>query len=393
MTATDCPLREKRNRAVQQTPCRYACDARQQPAKSIVLSKRAAIVALAAVLTGTVSSAAAAIASFTVVALPDTQYYSSLHPGVFDSQTQWIVDNQTAKNIKFTSHQGDLTDYDALEQWYNASGSMYKLDNTSPRLPWGTVMGNHDDPGHYDVFFGPSHFAGQTWYGGSYGHSSYQTSLAGGRNYLMLDLEDNAPADVRSWAQSVINANPGKPTIVNTHEYLQVGGRTEYGNTLWNELIRPNSQVFAVLCGHITGEYHQTSYDAAGKSVFELLADYQDDSPGWDGNGYLRLYEFDEAHSKIKVKTYAPNTDVYKTDLASQFNLSLNFNSRLGRAQSYSGMALDSSAGTAVPEPSPRVITFLGVLSLAIGRRFARTPENMQSQGGRRRHCQLVRQF
>ena len=31
---------------------------------------------------------------FTIIALPDTQYYSETYPNIFDSQTQWIVDNR-----------------------------------------------------------------------------------------------------------------------------------------------------------------------------------------------------------------------------------------------------------------------------------------------------------
>ncbi len=45
--------------------------------------------------------------SFTVVALPDTQYYSKSFPDQFNSQSQWIADNRATDNIVFVTHLGD----------------------------------------------------------------------------------------------------------------------------------------------------------------------------------------------------------------------------------------------------------------------------------------------
>ena len=54
-----------------------------------------------------------AVENFTVVVLPDTQYYSSF-PDVFDNQTQWIVDNVQDLNMVFVTHEGDIIQYDTL---------------------------------------------------------------------------------------------------------------------------------------------------------------------------------------------------------------------------------------------------------------------------------------
>ena len=318
------------------------------------------MIAALIVLAGPPPTALAVATPFTVVALPDTQNYMPL-PFIFNKQTQWIVDNQASQNIAFVAHQGDLVETATVaDQWTIAATAMYKLDTTSPRLPWGTVPGNHDytnlaarECAQYDAYFGPSHFSGQSWYGGSFTHNSYQTFQAGGRDYLVLDLEYEAPPSVINWAQTIIDANPGKPTIVNTHTYMVLTGRTTYGDTLWDSLISPNSQIFAVLCGHHPGQYNQTSMNAAGEEVFELLADYQEERRG--GDGYLRLYEFDEANSAINVKTFSPydvgiggGDGTYKTDPLSQFSLPMNFNDRLG----------------VVPEPSTLVLAVVGLLSL-----------------------------
>ena len=37
---------------------------------------------------------------FTIVVLPDTQYYAASYPSIFNSQMQWIVNNASALNIK-----------------------------------------------------------------------------------------------------------------------------------------------------------------------------------------------------------------------------------------------------------------------------------------------------
>ncbi len=289
---------------------------------------------------------AASPSTFTVVALPDTQYYSASYPNIFTSQTQWIVSHQTSQNIAFVSQQGDLVDNAKQpNQWTNADSAMYLLDNTNPRLPWGTCPGNHDMnqfPGEfataYDENFGPSHFTGLSWYGGSYENSSYQTFTAGGRQYLMLDLQyypTYAEGDVFGWAQGVINSHPDMPTIINTHDYLMSQDeRSDSGEGIWNSLVYSNEQVFAVFCGHLHGEYTQISTDAAGKPVFELLADFQSGPNG--GNGYMRLYQFDEANSAIHVKTYSPydtsggTGGTYMTDANSQFDLPIDFNDRFG---------------------------------------------------------------
>jgi hypothetical protein len=331
------------------------------------------------VLAGLPAAHTQASSTFTYVALPDTQNYSQqTPPTIFTSQTQWIVNNQASQNIAFVAHEGDVVQgdaYDLAQEWTNATSAMYLLNNTSPSLPVGVVAGNHDiyagTPFMTD--FGPPEYGGNSWYGGAKYYSSYDTFSAGGRTFLVLNLQYDGNANVISWAQGIINAHLGMPTIVNTHDYLEPGGRDTYGNTMWNSLISPNSQIFMVTAGHIGGEWEQTSTDAAGKSVFEVQADFEDGQYGGNGgNGYMRLYQFDEANSMIHVKTFSPYdtsggaNGTYQTGqdpedvqlgysgaaTMSQFDLSMNFNDRLGPST--------------IPEPSTFVLLAVGFLSLAI---------------------------
>src|ERR1041385_2161380 len=43
--------------------------------------------------------------SFTVVVLPDTQYYASAHPEILEAQAQWIVRRRTSDRIAFVVHE------------------------------------------------------------------------------------------------------------------------------------------------------------------------------------------------------------------------------------------------------------------------------------------------
>lgn len=318
---------------------------------------RAVLIIATAVLIAVCASNARAAASFNIVAIPDTQFEIESNPAMVQSQVDWITSNRDSRNIAFVSHQGDITQNGTLGEYTTAYDKLFQLDNAAG-LPWGVCAGNHDLPNStagtlYETYFGPTNFAGRSWYGDTTSsHSSYQTFQAGGREYLVLDVQYRASSSVIAWAQGVIDTHEGMPTIVNTHDYIavQTSSRSAYGNTLWNSLVDGNSQIFMVLCGHShlgTEAWRQMSINDAGLPVYELHANYQDSNLG---DGYLRLYEFDEDSSAIHATTYSPyNTSVpYITDPENQFDISMDFDARLGE----------------VPEPSTLVLLAIGLLSM-----------------------------
>ena len=100
------------------------------------------------------------IENFTIIILPDTQYYSKDYPEIFNSQTQWIVDNIESLNIVFVIHLGDIVDdWNSIEEWDNANESLSKLDD---KVPWSVLLGNHDgigpDDNNYEIYFGSNRF-------------------------------------------------------------------------------------------------------------------------------------------------------------------------------------------------------------------------------------------
>src|SRR5258708_29523351 len=79
---------------------------------------------------------------FTIVALPDTQFYSSLNPQIFAAQTQWIADHVQDHNIQLVVGLGDIVDAGGdLTQWQNADAAVRLL---SGKVPYMMAIGNHD---------------------------------------------------------------------------------------------------------------------------------------------------------------------------------------------------------------------------------------------------------
>ena len=118
---------------------------------------------------------------FTLVVLPDTQFYSESYPATFTAQTQWIVNQRAARNIVFVTHLGDIVNVATTEsQWVNADTAMSLLDG---QVPYGMGPGNHDLTDspmgtHFNAHFPVSRYDGQSWYGGHYGSdnlNSWQT--------------------------------------------------------------------------------------------------------------------------------------------------------------------------------------------------------------------------
>ena len=184
-------------------------------------------------------------------------------------------------------------------------------------------------------------FAGKSWYVDSFrgGADSAQTFRAGGYTFLHLALEMQADDEVVAWAESVLAKHPGLPTIISTHDFLDVHGERrpnaivdldrvdpEYHNSaeaLFQKLIKPNDQIFMLLCGHQHGQSRRADRNDAGHIVHQILADYQDrGQSGLDagqprdpffripvgiGDGWFRLLRFDTAREipTIEVRTYS----------------------------------------------------------------------------------------
>ena len=329
--------------------------------------------------------------TFTVAVVPDTQNYSDLTlpqprgQQTFEQEMQYLADQRAPKNIAFVTFVGDLIQHgdgqfqiparegreaqamDTRAEWDIANRAVSILSRTD--IPFGMVPGNHDydnyswwsgdgSPGParplagsraWSFYFGPTsrHFAGKSWYGGASpnGLNSFQTFDGDGRRYLHLSLEMDPPIAALDWAQGVVDAHPGLPVIVTTHEWLSPvskgeGQRSDSSTSLfagtdhaspdqvWDRFIRKNPMIFMVLSGHAyipavegvsDGQNLRIDRNDAGHPVYQILQDYQGNTVGPDGQagsangggGWLRFMEFDVERKKIRFYTYSPLLDRY----------------------------------------------------------------------------------
>ena len=267
--------------------------------------------------------------NFTIIVLPDTQYYSDNYPWIFENQTKWIIENKESKNIVFVTHLGDLVDhYWSIEEWENVNTSMSKLEG----IPFGVLPGNHDGTGtndeltNYNNYFGFSRFNNKSWYGGAYQNintNNYQLFSAGGEDYLIFHIQFNPSDNILVWASNVIDQYPNRRVIVSTHNYVHgfypTSSRSTIGRIIWKKLVDPHAdQIFLVLSGHYENEVRITS-SVDDNFVHQLLSDYQGRPNG--GDGWLRIIEFSPSIDEIAVKTYSPYLNKYETDANSQFIL------------------------------------------------------------------------
>ena len=298
---------------------------------------------------------------YTVIAMPDPQFYAAFYPDIFDAQTRWIAGERALGNIAFVLHEGDLVDTDNEGQWSAAARSMQLLDGL---VPYVISTGNHDyDYGGdgwtmsrstlIDSYFPVWKFAALRWFKGTFDPQHIENNYAlidvpgGGGQWLVVSLEFGPRDEVLTWADGIVKQYPDTPAMIVTHAYLyQDGTRYDHtaqnklqawnphgypigakpgavndGEEIWQKLVLGNSNIQFVFCGHVldrgTGRLRSTRPD--GTTVNQLLANYQVQDLG--GGGYLRVMQFFPAARTVHVRTYSPYFDAFKTDPENDFVL------------------------------------------------------------------------
>jgi len=278
---------------------------------------------------------------FTLVTVPDTQFYSENSGGTrlqhFTSQTNWIVANRTTLNVPFVAHMGDMVNTASMAQeWTNAKLAMSIIEDPvtttlTHGIPWGGAPGNHDGTGtEWDTHFGLSRFAGRTYFQGGYNSSNrnnYQFFSASGLDFIVINLAYNANTAgtqaVMDWADALLKAHPNRRAIVTSHWLIGTsfppaqsswGG---HGQAVYDNL-KDNPNLFLMLCGHIHGEGRRADV-FEGRTVHTVLQDYQSRTNG--GDSWLRYFTFSPANNTITAKTLQTRTLTFETDADSEFTL------------------------------------------------------------------------
>ena len=300
---------------------------------------------------------------FLIPALPDTQNYAREAAGsgtatkeMWFAQTEWIITNRVKENIAYVATLGDcVQDGDTLNgnpnstQWRNATNAMYRLESSSRTLlsegiPYGITVGNHDqDPNGdpdgttilYNQYFGESHFAGKSYYGGNYSTNNdswFDFFSAGGMDFIVFSFEyGRYGSGILDWANAVLATNQTRRVIVLTHhagdDNADVNATTTtfstQGQAIYDAL-KANTNFFLMLGGHVFNEGGEgrraDTYN--GHTTRTLVSDYQGRFNG--GNGLMRLIYFSPSNNLVSVKTFSPYTGGYETDANSQFTFSYN---------------------------------------------------------------------
>lgn len=285
---------------------------------------------------------------FTIVVLPDTQYYTS-RPGdrYFDDQTDWIMKNRAAYNIVGVIHNGDIVDSGSNNaQWTIADAAMKLLEVKSADLPdgmpYGTCAGNHDQsPGNtvgattqYNKWFGPARFAGRKYFGGTFAPGKADENWvqfdAGGFEIVVVNLQFSTrarEAPVLEWTRKVFADHPKALGIVNSHHILGATGEfSTVGSSIY-EGVKAVDNVQLLTCGHVGGESRRTD-TAGGNVIHSMLADYQFRERG--GGSSLRLWEFSPPNNELTVRTYSPADKAFETDANSEFTLKVDLTKPAG---------------------------------------------------------------
>jgi hypothetical protein len=283
----------------------------------------------------TVTTSAAGSGPFTLVLLPDTQFYTEQTNGgtnaMFKAQTQWCVDNRVSRNIAAVAHLGDVTDNDVTVEWMRADTAMKILENPATTglpdgIPYVMNFGNHDDNGGgylFSQYFSVSRFSGRGYYGGHFGSDNDNSCIlfsAGGLDWVLVSVEFHADevSGVLTWAHGIFTSYPDRKGILVTHSMMFPGGDWSPGGENIYNALKDLPNLILAACGHLNGSGRRTDI-CAGNTLTTMVSDYQGDVNG--GNGYLRFLEIDPPLNQVRAFTYSPYANQSKTDSWNQFVL------------------------------------------------------------------------
>ena len=315
-------------------------------------------------LYGRKKTCSSTVPNFSIIGLPDTQFYTEElpgtnsggggHNGIFKAQTQWIADHRIDSNIAFVVQLGDCVQNgdtppgtDDQIEWKRADTSIKNIEfpnvPITDGIPYGICVGNHDQSvngsptsatKYYNQYFGSARFAGRGYYGGQYGANSnnhYELFTSGGIDFIHISIEyfpDGTSAKLQSvldWADALLKAYPARKGIISSHNLLGTGNPANFqgpGQKIYDDL-KDNTNFFLMLAGHVSGESRRSDvYN--GNTVYTLMSDYQSGYTN-GGNGYLRIMEFRPAENIMTVKTYSPYSNTSFTGASSQFTIPVNF--------------------------------------------------------------------
>jgi 3',5'-cyclic AMP phosphodiesterase CpdA len=294
--------------------------------------------------------------TWSIVILPDVQYYSDTYPGLLELQTAWIKNNADRIGVQYVLMPGDITNHNTDREWENASVALAMLDK---KVPYAMCTGNHDcgEKGasgdrstKMDLYFPYKRLAG--WSGiagvktkGQMSNTYHLFKGPDGSRWLILALEWAPTDDTLEWAGKILEKYRNRNAILMTHAYLYHDSTlydwktkekqqewnphfypTPNGNDgqeIWDKLVRRHDNVFLVLSGHVIGDGTGLliSDNDAGRPVIQKLINYQSPIQEIGGSAWLRVITFSKDLKKITCWSYSPLLKQYRTEEDQLFEL------------------------------------------------------------------------
>ncbi len=279
---------------------------------------------------------------------------------------QYAAAEYLAGNVGYIMTTGDIVDdlpstTAAVKQWEVADKAMSYVDEVG--MPNGLVSGNHDvktvkipnyengdadvDYSKYLQYFGADRYNDQPWYGGSLNNniSHYDLITIGNVDFIIMYLGYGVEAtdETIAWANDVLQTYRHRTAIITTHQYLDAAtadrSPASRAQLIFDTIIDPNPNVKAILCGHDDGSIVNEVTASDGRTVYELLSDYQfveaedpdfyanehyiGSVPSCCGDGYIRLMTVEG--STLSSVTYSPVTGKYNP-YGDRENISIDLN-------------------------------------------------------------------
>jgi hypothetical protein len=210
----------------------------------------------------------------------------------------------------------------------------------------------------------------------------YEFNAPDGRNLLVFSLEFGPRDAALNWAGDIAGAPQyaNHTAILLTHSYLYrddtrldhllrpdqqfspytygIADDTNDGQEIWDKLVKLNGNFEMTFNGHdlSDGLGYLASTGDQGNTVHQMLFNTQEQGPLNDGEGWLRLIQFMDDGTTVRVRTYSPLLDEYRTDPDNQFTIQL----------------------SAIPEPSSTALLSLASMAIFSLRKPAGTVDSLR---------------
>ncbi len=327
---------------------------------------------------------------------------------------EYAAEQYVNGNAGYIITTGDLVDDRpsasvAAAQWDVADRAMQYVEAVG--MPNGLVSGNHDvgdfkkpdysegdatvDYSKFLEHFPASRYNQNRWYGGSLNNniSHYDLITIGNVDFIVMYLGYGVEAtdETIAWANNILQTYSHRTAIITTHQYLDAGAAVRDGTSraqlIFDKIIDPNPNAKVLLCGHDDGSLCLEKTASDGRTVYEILCDYQfveaedpdfyenehyiGSVPSCCGDGYIRLMTVTgETLSSI---TYSPITDRYNP-YGDRENVQIDLNCGPANRELNTNMFSAYVLGEEITEGFPMTDTAI-VITKSVETEDAETPE------------------